>query len=551
MFCKSNTIIIDSQVLNYEKKCHELSQSGQFETCDSIAELMCILAEKKGDKQAKAKSLYYLGIYDGNADHVNYRIEKLLLAEKIAENLNNDTLLSMIYNAHGIYELVYYKHFASAGNYFSKSITLAKKINDERRYLITAQNLSSVLSEIGDTIGINYDREMFDYGKRYNDTILLQAAALHCANYYSLRNFNEKQALFYLKFVKNSYRSCYYEVLGNIALQKKIYNDAEAYYEQSIKEEPNYFSYFRLALLQYDKREYVKSVENIKRAIDCYHRNVPDGEMSEFSCWYAKNMAALENFKEAYFWMDKYSRQADSTHNLKNDEAIKHYRILYDTEKKEQKIKALHLYAEVGFVIFSCIVLCVLILYFKEKRTNKRIIKQNRNFFIVENNLLQKLKDAQQTKPDTLKNQTDKDNINLQKAHITSGGIDTDEQTVSDRVERIYKLIVDEVVDNKCYKDPSISRDVLCQRCGCNRTYLTQAIKEKTGLSYPQYMNSIRIHEAIKVLTESVEKPNMRTLAFDLGFLSVNSFYTAFKKQTGMSPMMYYNTSRGIVDTEQ
>jgi len=70
-----------------------------------------------------------------------------------------------------------------------------------------------------------------------------------------------------------------------------------------------------------------------------------------------------------------------------------------------------------------------------------------------------------------------------------------------------------------------------------NPNRLSQAINEKTGLNFKDYINSFRVEES-KLLLSSPEfqKLTIEAIAEKAGFYSKSPFYSAFKKHTGMTP---------------
>ena len=102
--------------------------------------------------------------------------------------------------------------------------------------------------------------------------------------------------------------------------------------------------------------------------------------------------------------------------------------------------------------------------------------------------------------------------------------------------EEIWQAILHEMEDNRIYTDTSVTRDTFAERIGCNHTWFSQVIREKTGKSYPLFMNSWRVEEATRILLDPSVKIGMRELAAQLGFLSASTFFASFKQLKGISP---------------
>lgn len=69
---------------------------------------------------------------------------------------------------------------------------------------------------------------------------------------------------------------------------------------------------------------------------------------------------------------------------------------------------------------------------------------------------------------------------------------------------------------------------------------LSQVINEHSGQNFYDFINAYRIEEVKKLLRDSKNNHlKVISLAWDCGFNSKSAFYTAFKKNTGMTPVEY------------
>ncbi len=80
--------------------------------------------------------------------------------------------------------------------------------------------------------------------------------------------------------------------------------------------------------------------------------------------------------------------------------------------------------------------------------------------------------------------------------------------------------------------------DELAKKIETNSTYLSRVIKETTGCSYPQYLNTLRIEYIIdKLVTEkNFLKYSVQALSESSGYNSVDTFVRAFVLHTKMKP---------------
>jgi AraC-like DNA-binding protein len=77
---------------------------------------------------------------------------------------------------------------------------------------------------------------------------------------------------------------------------------------------------------------------------------------------------------------------------------------------------------------------------------------------------------------------------------------------------------------------------------GSNRRYVSDAITEATDMNFNNYINFYRINEAKKRIIEGED--SISEVQYACGFNSRTTFYTAFKKFTGMPPSEFRKISR-------
>ncbi|WP_072331841.1 MULTISPECIES: AraC family transcriptional regulator [unclassified Paenibacillus] len=82
-----------------------------------------------------------------------------------------------------------------------------------------------------------------------------------------------------------------------------------------------------------------------------------------------------------------------------------------------------------------------------------------------------------------------------------------------------------------------LTLDFLAQTFFVSPYYLSRCFKEATGFTFVEYLNSVRIKEAKKLLEQSAMKVNL--IAKKVGFGSVTHFGRVFKSVTGQVPLFY------------
>lgn len=92
------------------------------------------------------------------------------------------------------------------------------------------------------------------------------------------------------------------------------------------------------------------------------------------------------------------------------------------------------------------------------------------------------------------------------------------------------------MTENKLFRNPDISLDLLSQSVKVNRIDVSACINSCSGKNFSQWLNTHRITYVIDRLTDS---SNLQALLSDAGFSSKASFYRGFKQYTSMSPKQY------------
>ena len=96
------------------------------------------------------------------------------------------------------------------------------------------------------------------------------------------------------------------------------------------------------------------------------------------------------------------------------------------------------------------------------------------------------------------------------------------------------------MTQDKPHLDSQLSLPQLAEKLGVSVNYLSQIINEQLDQNFFEFVNAYRIDEAKEILIDKRrEKENILTIALESGFNSKSSFYTAFKRQTGLTPGAY------------
>ena len=113
-------------------------------------------------------------------------------------------------------------------------------------------------------------------------------------------------------------------------------------------------------------------------------------------------------------------------------------------------------------------------------------------------------------------------------------------QTSSLKQEQFSQLknsLEDIMQKEKLFLDPQLTLNKLAKTLDISPNHLSQLINTHYQRSYSDYINDLRVEEVKRRLKQDVgQSKTINSLAFDSGFNSISSFYTVFKKHTGMTP---------------
>ena len=104
---------------------------------------------------------------------------------------------------------------------------------------------------------------------------------------------------------------------------------------------------------------------------------------------------------------------------------------------------------------------------------------------------------------------------------------------VSSKAE--YQRLLDAVMNECLYVDQHLDRDTFAARMSLSRHNLNKVLRENTnGLSFPQWLNGIRIEKACELLKREKRK-TINEVAWAVG-LTPDNLRRLFRQQIGITP---------------
>ncbi|GCC53491.1 hypothetical protein SanaruYs_37360 [Chryseotalea sanaruensis] len=106
--------------------------------------------------------------------------------------------------------------------------------------------------------------------------------------------------------------------------------------------------------------------------------------------------------------------------------------------------------------------------------------------------------------------------------------------------DHIYAKALKLIVDEKQFQNANLTLKLLSESLHVSPQILSQVINQKSARNFNGFVNAFRIEESKRLLhLEEFKNKTIASIAYEVGFNSISSFNTAFKKQTGETPMIY------------
>lgn len=101
--------------------------------------------------------------------------------------------------------------------------------------------------------------------------------------------------------------------------------------------------------------------------------------------------------------------------------------------------------------------------------------------------------------------------------------------------EKIYAYFEDE----KPYLEPDFNMDAFSRKMGIPKHQLTWVLNKELGKNFFNFVNEYRIEAAKTMLLNKNNVYSIEAIGYDCGFNSKSSFFTIFKKTTGLTPLEF------------
>lgn len=450
-------------------------------------------------------------------------------------------------NGLGIYSIVKEMNYSRAVEYFLTGMRLAEENDSYYHYAVLGSNLVYTYNLRQDTAGLAYAREIYRYGKQAGNQYLVFTGSSTSAMMFYLRNDLDSAQKYAAEAVRlaeqYSDKAGVYALYGDILQDKGNNVAAGKSYRQALNSIGGtstttaisiYLSYGQFLLHSGKYADALAFLEKGLRLADS-----TDNHIFTYRLYLAESEAyeRLGNYGQALDLYKQFHFNSQEAFDLQMERKLNELTRKYEQEKHEKEIQQNSLtIVRKNKALMTAVFIMVLILagsgmiwamYRHKNRMYSRIARQYKEAIDKERSLERKI--------DMLE----------QKLNACSPST----YPVIDRNEEIFDRLEHIMRKDKVYHEKGLTRDKVAQMLGTNRTYLSQIINERTGMSFVYYVNSLRIDEALEILSDPDNDAPLKAVSLDLGFSSMTSFYTFFQRKVGMTPAKYREEVRQLSDS--
>lgn len=510
------------------------------------------------------------------SDSLQYSYPCLHEAEALCIKQNNDSALASVYNGLGLYSSNIEKDNNEALRYYFLGLDAAKRSGNERLHSLLLCNIAVVYYLTGNPMGLRYAMECYNQGKLKKDEFLRFTGSITTAYSYLLREDYE-EALRYIKeaeVVMHTYKindgPALYSIYGMILRGLGRKDDAVEAFRESISHMSDKSS------SEFDLRSYIELSDilvkdnQIGRAIEVLDSGLVISDAGHDKLFRADLLDALARVHRLAgnrAKAEEYERirrtETDSVDNFEKDIAIERIRAKYDLERVEnelnrQRVELLEkqnmVYILVSVVVIIAGMLLLSIYFYRRKnRLYAAIVTQMTSAVREETRLRESIRLLEEKLSVTdLDTDTLPDDVVEDVAVADDTATDTTDESADNENMSIpaglYKRLQSDfenlLLDKSIYTDNLLNKDKIARHLGTNRTYLSRFVNLHYKMSFTQLINTLRIKEAIRLLSDPTVDTPLKTISEQLGYNSQTTFYTKFNEATGMTPAAFRNKAR-------
>ena len=539
------------------QKCQSAAEKFDYQKEYKYSKELLKLARESKNKDYEARALLFYGtskLFTGKSETAQ---QDLLQGLQLSKELQNDSLTALTYNSLAIYEGMVNSNLNISQNYLLQARDYALKSNYDILISSIYNNLSEIARKQEDPKGVEYALRQYQQGEKSNNPRMMFLGADNLAYFYYLSKKLDK-AREYIQIAKTIQKNNRYAHNGNLNYTATLIDietgnllNAESNAKLFVEDSKNLATedqaealilLARIKNLQGLNNESNQLLTDVVKLIEGNDLKNIEEKIERLK---ASNFEALGENILALNALNKADSLANLVNSLEKQHLINERTMMLDIYDHENNAKVMNLQSQhQRYIIWTLSIgalllflfLILMIFYIRKRNSLYRHIVSNYK------EILNFEKESNHSKfPER--------NPDEDTSEETNSGIENDKSAKSnvldgEKSKKIYTELCELIENERLYADPNFTREELVERLHTNRTYLSQIIKIHTGKNYSQLINSYRIKEAIKILSDPEKKDYpLKKLSQELGFVSSNTFSKVFQQTVGMSPSNFRKTS--------
>jgi tetratricopeptide (TPR) repeat protein len=477
-------------------------------------------------------------LYQGNYPLVFFQYLK---AEQFLKGTKDHDGLALLYgNLSQYYEFI--EKYDSAMFYLTKANRIYDISNSENNRSDLLSKFGLLYSKMGNyQLSVDYHLKAINFYESKRNDYLVIATYINLAHQYinlgqpdNAINALKKADSLNFKIGNTLMQAHIYNNLGSAFFLMHNYNDAKLYFikalstcdivnENTLKATIllNLGELYQASGNQLKSEEYI--LEGVKLTGGLGHLELLANSYKLYANYYANS----GSYQEAFQYTQKYIVLKDSIFNKEKFKIVEELNTKYETSQKEEEL----LFANellkknkwtiITLSITGFLLITLLFLGFKysqkKRKANIELVKRNKE--------LSELK---------------------KQSHRKGNGV----RLTTEKIDSIMIEMKNLMEVKKIYREEDLTLNILADRIGTNREYLSQILNNVICKNFNDYVNDFRIEEAKNILWKEARKTNqqltMLAIANAVGFKNTSTFNPLFKQATGLTPSEYKKASENI-----
>ncbi|MDD4149609.1 MAG: helix-turn-helix domain-containing protein, partial [Bacteroidales bacterium] len=108
-----------------------------------------------------------------------------------------------------------------------------------------------------------------------------------------------------------------------------------------------------------------------------------------------------------------------------------------------------------------------------------------------------------------------------------------------ERKDKISKKIINYIETTQAYLNPELNMNLLSEKIDIPKHQITEVLSTELEKNFFNLINEYRVNAVKELLKDKDTNYSIEGIGYDCGFSSKSSFFTVFKKFTGMTPSEY------------